>query len=298
VYIRRFDCGFVAPDRIACQARNLNQPQRKSRAARMRNHDYLTIVAIYGHHDGASAIPSISRSMAELPGSRGLLLSISRPDALPERIQWAPLLPLNYQQYSLFVMYCLHNFIDTEYALIVQDDGWVLNGECWCDGYLEYDYIGAPCHAAIVGDRIVFGYQWVHEPKPLIIQNGGLSLRSRRFMREPSIAGLMYQFSEVPQIQNEDVQLTGLFHQQLKQRGIRFAPTDVAKQFAVEYLGPVLHDDLKLDELFGVHGRSRRLVGENRIRFLLPQEQIHSIYREQELVSHLEVLGYAIEYLP
>ena len=117
-------------------------------------------------------------------------------------------------------------------------------------------------------------------------------------MREPSIAGLMYQFSEVPQIQNEDVQLTGLFHQQLKQRGIRFAPTDVAKQFAVEYLGPVLHDDLKLDELFGVHGRSRRLVGENRIRFLLPEEQIRSIYREQELVSHLEVLGYAIEYLP
>jgi hypothetical protein len=45
-------------------------------------HNDLTIVSVYGHNNGASVIPSIKRSMKELPGSRGLLLSIAKPDNL------------------------------------------------------------------------------------------------------------------------------------------------------------------------------------------------------------------------
>ena len=43
-------------------------------------HSELTIVSVYGHNNGASAVPSIKRSMAELPGSKGLLLSLAKPD--------------------------------------------------------------------------------------------------------------------------------------------------------------------------------------------------------------------------
>ena len=39
-------------------------------------HDQLTIVSVYGHNNGASAIPSIVKSMKELPGSKGLLISL------------------------------------------------------------------------------------------------------------------------------------------------------------------------------------------------------------------------------
>ena len=109
-------------------------------------HNDLTIVSVYGHNNGASALPSIKRSMAELPGSRGLLLSIAKPDNLPNNIEWKQIGFVNYLQYSIFMMHQLYAFIDTEYCLIVQDDGWVLDGDNFMPEYYEYDYIGAPSH--------------------------------------------------------------------------------------------------------------------------------------------------------
>src|SRR5476651_2455270 len=125
-------------------------PNPKTRRLNPRHHDTLTIVAIYGHNDGSAAIPALAHSMRELPGARGLLISIAKPADLPADIAWKPVLPMDHRQYSLFVMYCLTHFIDTDFALIVQDDGWVVNGNNWRDEYLNYDYIGAPGHAAIV----------------------------------------------------------------------------------------------------------------------------------------------------
>ena len=49
-------------------------------------HDQLTIVSVFGHNDGSAAIPSIIKSMQELPGSKGLLLSIEKPENLPDEI--------------------------------------------------------------------------------------------------------------------------------------------------------------------------------------------------------------------
>ena len=91
-------------------------------------HENITVCAVYGHNDGSSALPAILRSMSELPGSKGLLISAEKPWGLPQGIEWAHTNPLNYRQYSLYMMYCLHQHIFTDYALTVQDDGWVLNG--------------------------------------------------------------------------------------------------------------------------------------------------------------------------
>ncbi|SAL48353.1 hypothetical protein AWB74_02212 [Caballeronia arvi] len=42
------------------------------------------------------------------------------------------------------MLFALWRFIETEYALIVQDDGWILDIGNWSDEFLSYDYIGAP----------------------------------------------------------------------------------------------------------------------------------------------------------
>ncbi|MDM3825391.1 DUF5672 family protein, partial [Proteus mirabilis] len=55
-----------------------------------------------------------------------------------------PCRPFGYLEYNLFVLYQLMYYIETDYCLIVQNDGWVLNGQNWQDAYREYDYIGAP----------------------------------------------------------------------------------------------------------------------------------------------------------
>lgn len=111
-------------------------------------HDQLTIVSIYGHNNGASAIPAISRSMRELPGSKGLLISIEEPPNLPNNVVWKRCHVIDYLGYSLFMMHSLYAFIETDYCLIVQDDGWVLNGKNFKPEYYDYDYIGAPSHCA------------------------------------------------------------------------------------------------------------------------------------------------------
>ena len=92
-------------------------------------HDQLTIVSVVGHNNGSVAIPSIMKSMQELPGSKGLLLSIEKPENLPPEIEWKHIYFLNYKQYTVFMMHSLYAFIKTDYCLVVQDDGWVLNGD-------------------------------------------------------------------------------------------------------------------------------------------------------------------------
>ena len=86
-------------------------------------HTYLTIVAIHGHNNGSSSIWAIQESMRQLPGARGLLVSRQKPQDLPANIEWRISSAMNYRQYNLFLMYCLHQFIETDYALVVQDDG-------------------------------------------------------------------------------------------------------------------------------------------------------------------------------
>ncbi|ABP35016.1 DUF5672 family protein [Polynucleobacter asymbioticus] len=266
----------------------------------MPDYTSITVTSIFGHNDGASAIPAILRSMKELPGSKGLLLSTQKPQNLPPQIDWTEILPLDYRQYSLFVMFSLHNFIQTEFCLIVQDDGWVINGKSWKKEYFDYDYIGGPCHAAFVGSELVPAYQWVgtSNPTPLVIQNGGLSLRSKKFLKAPSCHGALYYFSEEQILQNEDVQLTGIYRPQLEELGIKFAPNNLAKQFSVEYLGPIFHDDIDLLSLLAVHGQTRKLIEENTIQITIPKDQLQSIHREEELLNYLSSeLHYNIRYI-
>jgi hypothetical protein len=259
-------------------------------------HDQLTVVSIVGHCDGATAIPAIHHSIGQLPGSRGLLLSPSRPTGLPLGVHWKPIAPLTYQQYSIFMMHCLHHFIETDFCLVVQDDGWVLDGMNFRKDYYAFDYIGAPCHAAFIGQEYLTGFRWVGRQSATVIQNGGFSLRSRRFLEAPSTHGIMYLPHVQPPLINEDIQLTGILRGELEKHGIQFAPLGVAREFAIEYLAPVFHDDLDFGRLLGHHARTRRLVADRSIEVPMAAEQLGHVFREAEFMHYLQDSGYAIRY--
>lgn len=262
----------------------------------MAAHDKLTIVAIYGHNDGFSAIPSLLKSKRELPGSRALLISPAKPKSLPRSIKWKRCFPLNYQQYSVFCMHSLHAYIETDFCLIVQDDSWVLNGKNFHSHYYDYDYVGAPAHAGMVGDVYHIQWSWLGKDKALEVQNGGFSLRSRKLLEAPSVYGITYiPFPQQP-FCNEDVQLTAFRRDALEGVGCKFAPPDVAKHFSVEYQGPIFHDDLDYSRLVGCHGPTRRLVGDQQIYCRQPKKQIKTYHRELEFMNWLAKQGYSIEY--
>ena len=250
-------------------------------------HNQLTIVSVFGHNDGSAAIPAILKSVEELPGSRGLLLSIQKPQNLPAEIKWKQINNLNYKQYTLFMMHCLYAFIETDYCLTVQEDGWVLNGNNLTEKYYEYDYIGPITHCAIKMDdtltslnHLFLQFHWCGkaDSTTFVIQNGGFSLRSKRFLEACNVHGITHTTDlglklnidgkeELwTPIWNEDVQLSGMLRPKLMRHGYKYAPTEVAMGFGVEYLHTELHKTMDFDTIVGHHAKSRVLMADNTIK--------------------------------
>lgn len=117
------------------------------------------------------------------------------------------------EAYSQFVIKELHAHIETEFALLVQWDGFVVNAAAWSDDFLGYDYIGA---------------KWIFHTDGHNVGNGGFSLRSKRLLealRDP----------EVVPGDLEDVTICRTYRSHLESaHGIRFAPEAVADRFAFE----------------------------------------------------------------
>ena len=254
-----------------------------------------------------------------MPGCKAVLCSPVRPADLPDSIEHVAIAPLDYQGYSWFMLFMLWRVVHTEFALVVQDDGWVLDGALWRDEYLDYDYVGAPIHLARVsapeGSYWSRGFAWTHglpeghEATPVL--NGGFSLRSQRLMRA---------FADHPQLQvrvgqpdlisgpplamswssdelNEDVQLSGVLREQLQALGLRFAPLDCAMHFAIEHAAS-FYQGMNAMELFGHHAKLRKLVGIQppTVRYPITQAQVGQIFGEPELAQMLLQRGYRVEY--
>ena len=263
-------------------------------------HDQLTIVSVYGHNNGAAAVPSIIKSMEELPGSKGLLLSLERPANLPKYIQWKKIHAVNYLQYSVFMMHCLQAFIKTDYCLIVQDDGWVLNGKNFKDEYYNYDYIGAPSHCGfqITPDsheaRLFLHFSWVGEENVRVVQNGGFSLRSKKFLQACNKHGLVHFNSNEIHGWNEDAQLSAILRPTLQGLGYKYAPDHIAKYFSMEYVGRGFHEeDFDFSLLLGHHAQTRKLVDDMHV---VVDKDISTAYGEVEFLDYLQDNGYTVEY--
>ena len=146
--------------------------------------------------------------------------------SLPAGVRWIEIEPLrSIEAYSEFVIKSLATHVRTSHVLIVQWDGFVLNSAAWSDEFLGFDYIGAP---------------WNHIAEPFSVGNGGFSLRSLRLL----------QALESPAIvpsHPEDVCICVTHRATLEAQGLRFAPTALARRFAVE-------DDPLSPQVFGFHG--------------------------------------------
>lgn len=113
--------------------------------------------------------------------------------------------------YSKFIIQDLHKYIDTDYALIVQHDGYVKNVEAWTDEYLQYDYIGA-C--------------WWYKDG-MNVGNGGFSLRSKKLLQMTAEANWT-------ETHPEDHVICRTHRKELEAKGIKFAPDELANKFSFE----------------------------------------------------------------
>ena len=281
----------------------------------------ITLVSVTGLPDARGAALALQHSQAQMPGARALLCSPQAPDDLPPGIEHLPIEPLNYHEYSWFMMFALWRVVQTEFALVVQEDGWVVNAANWSDEFLDCDYIGAPIHLAKIdapqGTYWRNRFEWADElgkPGHVVtpIQNGGFSLRSRRFMRAlvdhpqirveipppDAVGGEPLRMHWEHNALLEDVQLSGVLRPALEAVGMRFAPLELARGFAIEHAGPQLHHGYDAMRLFGHHAKVRQLASLSplTLRSLIPLSQLDGWYGERDILQMFERNGYRIEF--
>ncbi len=104
-------------------------------------------------------------------------------------------------------------YVKTSHFLVIQYDGWVLDGFAWRRKWLDFDYIGAPW--------------WYRDD--FNVGNGGLSLRSTDLMR-----WLARHPEQYPPTHPEDDTLCRTYRRALEDEGFIWAPQDEAGRFSFE----------------------------------------------------------------
>lgn len=253
----------------------------------------ITVVAIYGNGKGMDAVHAIRKTQEALPGSQTLLITNETlPTDIPQKLLGSP---MSYEGYSDFTMYQLHAYIETEYALIVQHDGWALNAENWRDEWFQYDFIGGLTHAGLTEDNeFMRNYTYFGKPNVKIVQNGGFSLRSKRFLQAMTHYGITCQRFNVQMLNNEDIQICCFLRPYLEAVGMRFAPDHESKLFSFEHLSSNVHADIDFKRIFGHHSRFRKLTSENTMDWMLTEEEMGLIEHETDVYELFKHYGYGI----
>lgn len=125
------------------------------------------------------------------------------------------------------IIYDLHNYVLTDFAILVHGDGFVVNPAAWKDEFLAYDYIGAPWPLP----KDTYSYR---TPEGELVRVGNsVSIRSKKLLKLPSDLGLewrpFYGFT------NEDGFLCVHNRRIIESQGLTFAPLEVAKYFSKEH---------------------------------------------------------------
>ncbi len=145
------------------------------------------------------------------------------------------------EEYSNFMVRDLTNYVKTDFVLVIQADGFILNSAAWGNNFLNYDYIGAPW--------------WFNDE--FNVGNGGFSLRSKKLL------DLLANDHTIKQTHPEDEIICRTYGEYLKSKGIKFAPMSVAEKFSIEAHG--LRDKEYKGQLgfhgFGVRFRNYPAIG-------------------------------------
>lgn len=123
------------------------------------------------------------------------------------------------------VIYELPKYINTDFALFIHHDGYVINPHLWRNEWLAYDYIGAPW--PLPSDN--FSYRTSSDR--LIRVGNSVSLRSKKLMDLVATRPMEYHYGN----NNEDGQICVWERDWLEEQGCKFADLDVAKYFSKEW---------------------------------------------------------------
>ena len=184
------------------------------------------------------AVRAVNVATTGIDDGEVVYLSPVRPVGLEASFRFVQIPRFDYASAMRFQARTMGEFCTTDFQLSIEWDGFPHRPDLWEDGFLDWDYIGAPWPPGIVKGATASS-----------VGNGGCVLRSRRFIDALRAApDHVDESGDVYWCQNPGVLRT------LEPFGCRFAPIDVAMRFAFESpLPEIPHWGPR--QSFGFHGR-------------------------------------------
>ncbi len=119
----------------------------------------------------------------------------------------------------------LPQYVQTSHALIIHQDGYVINPNLWKDEWLSLDFIGAPW--PLPQDD----YSYLDEEGGLVRVGNSVSLRSKKLMDLVATRPMEYHYGN----NNEDGQICCWNRKWLESQGCKFATLEQAVHFSKEH---------------------------------------------------------------
>lgn len=174
-----------------------------------------------------STIKALIYSSSQIEFGKIKLLSHVKPSYLPNKINFEKTpISSSIDEWNYNIIYNLPKHIDTEYALLIHDNGFVVNPKSWRDDFLEYDYIGAPW--PLPNDE----YSFRDINQEIIRVGNSVSLRSKKLLDVPIKKNL--EWKPFHGYTNEDGFICVNYRHEYLSEGCKFADIDIAKYFSHE----------------------------------------------------------------
>jgi hypothetical protein len=159
------------------------------------------------------------------------LVSHEKPANLPDKIQheFCPRMS-NIDEWNYAAIYELPKHVDTEFCILIHDDGFIVNSDSWRPEFLDYDYIGAPW--PLPNDD--FSFKDINGE--LIRVGNSVSLRSKKLL--DLAIDLPIEWKPFHGFYNEDGFICVNNRHIYKEHGCNFAYLDIAKYFSHETMIP------------------------------------------------------------
>ena len=157
------------------------------------------------------------------------LVTHEKPINLPEFISYEYIDKISsIDEWNHAMVYKLGNYVDTDFAMLIHGDGFIVNPDSWMDEFLEYDYIGAPFPEDNQLLKDINGKQ--------IRVGNSVSIRSKRLMDLPKKLNL--EWKSFNGYYNEDGWICINNRHIFEEHGMKFADIDIAKYFSHETMVP------------------------------------------------------------
>lgn len=178
-------------------------------------------------------LKAMEYSMRGVEFGDAVIITHKRPRHLPEGIRFAYIDELyDIDRFNYETVYNMGDYINTDFALLVHYDGFVVNPDMWRDEFLDYDYIGSPWPLPKEGDTTT--YRDIHGN--ICRVGNSVSIRSKRLMDFPKKANIPW--TEENGWYNEDGFICCRQKHLFEEVGMRFAPLELAIYFGHEQMIP------------------------------------------------------------